>query len=106
MNNKIDKIKKTGNKPPFIISAVLIIITAGINLYGFLNLPDEIATQISMSGGKVNRMSTPLYLIIVTIAVLVISVLYTKVEREQKIKWLLVDIVVVVANIVMIVTRL
>lgn len=106
MKDIVDKIKKIGSKPSYIIVAVLTLITAGINLYGYFKLPAEIATQFSLSGGKVNRMPTTLYLIIVTIAVLAISIFYTKVEKGQKTKWLLVDVVIVIANIAMIATQL
>jgi len=105
MNNILKKIKKIGYKQSKRIGAVIILITAGVNLYGYFNLPDEIATQFSLTGGKANRMPTPLYLTLAFIIVLLISVLYIKSEKEQKIKLLVTDIVVCIANIAMIATQ-
>ena len=101
-----DLLKKIKNNRTLIISLIYIVITGGINLYAYFNLPDRMATQISLSGEKVNTMPTPLYLSGVFVAVLVISTIYLKVEKERKIKLLLVDSLIVVANIVMIVIQL
>jgi|GEM_PF-2314125 len=104
--NNLEKIKKSDNKTPLLLCAIFIIITGGINLFGYFNLPDQIATQISMTGEHVNRMSTSLYLSLVFALVVVFSVLSLNVEKEKKIKWLSVDAVIVVANMVMIIIQL
>lgn len=98
--------KKSGNKLSIGLSAAFIIITAGINIFGYFNLPEKISTQISTSGKSSNTMSTPLYLVVSFLAVVLLSFLFFKSENEQKIKWLVTNIIIVIANIVMIAVQL
>ena len=89
-----------------VLCTIYILITGGINLYGYFNLPKEIATQFSLTGGAVNRMPTPIYLIIVFILVLLMSIFCLTKGQEQKLKYLLVNAIIVIANVVMIVSQL
>jgi hypothetical protein len=41
----------------FILHMVLLVATGILNIYGYFHLPDTIATQISLSGDRVNSMS-------------------------------------------------
>jgi uncharacterized membrane protein len=105
MNNIINRIKNSGNKPILAICTALMIITAGINLYGYFHLPDKIATQIGFNGEYQNQISTQLYLVIVLIVVIFISVLTVRSEKENQHKWLFTDILIGIANIVMIILQ-
>ena len=88
------------------ISAIFILITGGINLFGYFNLPDKIAAHFNLTGEKSNYISTPIYLILSFLAVLLVSGIYLKSEDEKKLKMLFVGVAVVIANIVMIVVQL
>lgn len=83
-----------------------IIITGSINLYGYFKLPEEIATQISFTGGQVNHMSKTVYLLIIFGIVLALSYFGIFKAKEQRLKYLLVNSVIVIANIIMIVIQL
>lgn len=99
MRDKKDKIYK-------IISLIYILLTGGFNLFGYFNLPGTIATQISFSGEPVNQMKTPIYLLISFGIVLLLGLFSITKGQEQKLKYLLGNTILVVANIVMIVTQL
>ena len=78
------------------------IITVSINVLGYLRLPDEIATQISLTGGSVNRMPTAIYLTGSFVLIAIFALLTLRNEREQRIKYFLVNTILTVANIIMI----
>lgn len=97
----------TKNKIIRWISIIYILTTGGFNLIGYFNLPDIIATQFSFSGEQVNHMPTPIYLIASFLLVTILSVVcITRQELQQKIKYLLVNTIILIANIVMIATQL
>jgi uncharacterized membrane protein len=106
MSNLFDKLRKPGNRFNFILCSVLTVITAGINLYGYFNLPNRITTQFSFTGESNNTMSTPLYLIISFMAVLLISIYYNVSKNEQKIKWLFTELIITIANFIAILIQL
>lgn len=89
-----------------VISLLYILITAGINVYGYFNLPDEIATQFSFTGGSVNHMPTLIYMIATFGIVFMISMFCMSKGQVQKLKYLLVNTIIVIANIAMIVSQL
>jgi uncharacterized membrane protein len=89
-----------------ILSSIYMIITGAINIYGYFNLPEVIATQFSLTGRQVNTMKTPIYLLGSFAIVVILSVLCIKKEKEQQIKYLLISSFIVIVNIVMIITQL
>ncbi len=88
------------------INVGFLIITAIINIIGYYKLPGEIATQFSLTGEKVNYMSKTIYLLGSFGIVLLLTLVGKFKEQEQKLKYLLVNCLIVVANIVMIVIQL
>ncbi|MHB8127532.1 MAG: DUF1648 domain-containing protein [Mobilitalea sp.] len=98
--------KKTKLKILSIVSIIYIILTGVINAYGYFHLPKIMATQFSFSGEKVNMMSKSTYLLIGFAAVFVLSVFCLRNEKEKKIKYFLIDSLIVIANIMMIVSQL
>lgn len=90
----------------FWINMLYVLVTGGFNLYGYFNLPDEIATQFSFTGEQVNHMPTYIYMLVSFGIVLMLSLFCITKEQEQKLKLLLVNTLLVIANIVMIVTQL
>ncbi len=88
------------------ISMAYLLITGGFNLYGYFNLPSEIATQFSFSGEQVNHMPTPIYLLISFGIVFLLAMFSLTKGQEQKIKFLIVNTIIVIANIIMIVMQL
>lgn len=96
---------KNINKVLTWISIIYIVITVGFNVFGYFHLPDVIATQMSFSGSEVNHMPTPIYLISTSILVTILSIgCITK--KEQKLKYGLINTIIVIANIVMISVQL
>lgn len=93
------------DKAYLLISFVYIIITGGINIYGYLNLPEKIATQISFSGEQVTHMPKLVYLLVSFAGVLFLTVLGNA-KPMQKLKYFLVSTLIVVLNIIIIVTQL
>jgi uncharacterized membrane protein len=88
-----------------VLSVIYIVITGGINLFGFFHLPDEVATHFSFTGEQVNRMPKEIYLLIGFIVVLILA-LFSSTKGQQKLKYLLVNSIIVIANIVMIMSQL
>jgi uncharacterized membrane protein len=83
-----------------------IIITGSINLYGYFKLPEKVATQFSFTGEQVNHMSKSIYLLSAFGIVLLLSYFGIFKAKEQRLKYLLLNSVIVIANIVMIVIQL
>lgn len=90
----------------FWISMLYVLVTGGFNLYGYFNLPSEIATQFSFTGEQVNRMPTYIYMLVSFGIVLMISLFCITKGQEQKLKFLLVNTIIVIANIALIVMQL
>ncbi len=88
-----------------IISMIYILVTSGMNLFGYMRLPAEIATQISFSGEAASRMPKGVYLLISLGAVTLLSLLCIFRGREQKLKFLLVNSLLVIVNIAVIVIQ-
>ena len=89
------------------VSLLFIVITVGVNLYGFFHLPDVIATQFSLTASdNVNHMPSPVYLIGTLLLIIVLSVLTITKSKEQKLKYLLINTLLFFANIILIVTQL
>ena len=78
----LEGLKKSNNKLSFILSIIFVLFTCGINIYGYFNLPKQIATQISFTGEKVNKMATPIYLIVAFAMVVLITIFYLKSAKE------------------------
>jgi hypothetical protein len=98
--------KITKYKVYLIISMIYVAVTGLINLYGYFNLPEEIATQFGLTEEQVNRMPTPLYLFVSFGAVLLLSLFCITKRQEQKLKYIVVNTLIVIANIAMIVSQL
>jgi len=90
----------------FIINILYVIVTGAFNLYGYFHLPEQIATQISFSGGSVNYMSKAIYLSLSFVIVAALSYFSMKTEKEKKVKYIVVDTVIVISNIAMIAIQL
>lgn len=89
------------------ISVFYIAITTAINLYGYFNLPDVIATQFSMTGNdNVNHMPAPVYLIGTFFLISIFSVFTITKSKEQKLKYLLINSILVIANVAMILSQI
>lgn len=90
-----------------IINIVYLVIVVGVSIYGFINLPDEVATQIGLSGKLGNMVPKTNYLIGALIIITLLSVLgMTRKEKEQKIKYFVACTICVIAHIAMIVAQL
>jgi uncharacterized membrane protein len=98
--------KSTKNKVYLLINAIYIIVTAAINIYGYFRLPEEIDTQFSFSGESVNHMPKSIYLIISFFIVLVLALFSIKNEPSQKLKYLIINSIIFIANIIMIFIQL
>lgn len=94
------------SKALFMICMIYIVITGAINLIGYFNLPEKMASQFSFRGGSANTMPKSVYLLFGFALVLLLSLYSIKSEREQKIKYFLVDSIIVVANIILIIIQL
>lgn len=68
-----------------------------LNIVGIFLLPPEIKTQISFGGGSVEPMSKALYLFFSATIIVICSVagLYLK---EKRLRYLIVDVILTVAN--------
>ncbi|MDF2543708.1 MAG: hypothetical protein K0S47_3426 [Herbinix sp.] len=104
MEHLIDKLNN--GKFYSIVSTIFIIMTGAINLFGYFKLPDTIATQFSFHGGSVNHMPKSIYLIASFFLILLITVFLVKGEKQQKLKYFITDLILVIANTVMIVIQL
>lgn len=94
--------KFTKNKVYFLINAVYIIVTAVINIVGYFRLPEEIATQFGFSGESVNHMPKSIYLVVSFFIVVVLALFSIKNEPAQKLKYLIINSIIFIANIIMI----
>ncbi len=106
MKSFFDKLKSTNNLFYIIMGILFIVITAGINIFGFYNLPDTIATQFNLAGSSsVNHMGKAYYLALTSVLVLLFTVLFLHSEQERKLKYFVADCLFVVANFIMIVIQ-
>lgn len=97
--------KQTKEKIYLIVSIIYIAVTVGINIYGYFHLPGQMATQFGITGEQVNRMPKEIYLVISFAAVLILA-LFTITKGQQKLKYLIVNALIVIMNIVMIAMQL
>lgn len=89
-----------------LINMVFLLITAVINVYGYFHLPDEVATQFSFNGSKVNVMHKETYLVGGFVLMCLMAFMSRKGTKESRIKYTAVNAIILVANIVMIVIQL
>lgn len=89
-----------------IINGIYIVITGGFNSFAYFRLPDTIDTQFSFTGGHVNTMPKAIYLIGSVVIVLILAVFGAKKEIEIKIKYTIINTIIVIANIVIILMQL
>ncbi|MGB4661281.1 MAG: hypothetical protein WBI07_19065 [Mobilitalea sp.] len=90
----------------YLISGLYILITGVFNLYGYFHLPEEVATQFGLPGGNVNYMSKGTYLITSFLIVAVLAYFSVRTEKEKRLKYMVINTVIVIANILMITTQL
>lgn len=89
-----------------LINMAFLLITAVINVYGYFHLPDEIATQFSMNGTKANVMQKEIYLVGGFALMCLLAFMSRKGTKESRIKYTVVNAIILVANIVMIVIQI
>jgi hypothetical protein len=97
--------KPIKDKIYLIVSIIYIAVTVGINIYGYFHLPDQMATQFGITGEQVNRMPKEIYLVFSFAAVFILA-LFTITKGQQKLKYLIVNALIVIMNIVMIAMQL
>lgn len=90
----------------FYLNIFYITITAMVNLYGFFTLPDTVASHFSLTGKVTSRMPTPAYLLLTFAIILILSITAIKKEGDQKIKYIFVDTLIVIINIVVILLQI
>ncbi len=88
-----------------ILIALYILFTGIMNVIGYFNLPDKIATHMGINGEQSNFIPTPIYLIISFLLVIFLSILGTKKFGEKKMKFHFATAIVVVANAVVIIIQ-
>lgn len=90
-----------------IIGIVLIIITAGVNVWGYFHLPETMATQFSLTSGKVNTMPKLWYLLIsmVVVTFFTIRTIARSGEKRAQILTTIFGVIFTILNIVMIVMQ-
>lgn len=93
-------------KSVFYLSIFYITFTFILDLIGYFKLPDKIATQFSLSGEATKHTSTPIYLIISFAIITLLSIFCMKKDSSQKLKYILVTTLVVIANAVTIIVQL
>ena len=93
-------------KPFLLLSVLCVVISGVVNLYGYVNLPKVIATQFSASGSSVNHMPKEWYLIGTFLLVSILAYICISKGQEKKLKFLLVNILIVICNAVLIITQL
>lgn len=89
----------------FLISLLCLVITGGINLLGYFNLPDIMATQISFSGGGVNTMPKAYYLIGGFVLSLLLAILVMK-SKQERIKWFIAQVIIAIANVIIVLIQI
>ncbi len=90
----------------FILHLVLVALTGILNLYGYFNLPDTIATQVSFTGDNVNSMPKVLYLFISFVIMLVLATVNKKGRADKRITSTIASVLVFIGNILVITTQL
>lgn len=87
------------------ISLVCLAITGGINILGFVKLPDIITTQITFNGGVANTMPKTYYLLGGIALSLILTLMVMK-SKQKRLKWFLAQVVVTIANGVMVLIQI
>jgi hypothetical protein len=89
-----------------LILALYIAVTGVINIIGFFALPSKIATHIDLNGVKSNYVSSPLYLVLSFLLVILLSFISNKKVGDQKVKYFICTAIIVVVNIVVIINQI
>lgn len=89
-----------------LLVSLYIFTTIIINIIGYFNLPDKIATHIGVNGQKSNYLSTPIYLLGSLLLIIFLSIMTLQKVGERKVKYFFVTAVLVVANGIMIITQI
>lgn len=91
-----------------IIAVITTLLTVVVNIFGYFKLPDKVATKFSITGNLNNMVSKPVYLILTFLLIVVISILSVSKaeEKDQRMKYIVVSIIVTVANIAMIAVQI
>jgi uncharacterized membrane protein len=98
--------KKLKEDSLLLINMAFLLITAVINVYGYFHLPDKIATQISFHGTMDNMMQKEIYLVGGFAIMCLLTFVNRKGTKESRIKYTIVNAIIMVANIVMIAIQL
>jgi len=89
-----------------IVIAIFIATTGIINVIGYVLLPGKIATHMSFNGEKSNYVSSPIYLIISFLIIVVLSLLSKTKLGEKKVKYFVTTAILVIANIAIIISQI
>ena len=85
-----------------IIFIICVAITGVANIIGYRELPAMVATQLGMSGKLQNTMPKAFYLLLTFAVTVLISLMGYFRESNDRIKFVVADVIVVIANIIMI----
>jgi uncharacterized membrane protein len=89
-----------------ILNGIYLVITLLFNVYAYPRLPDTIATQFSFRGGVANTMPKLTYMLITVGIISLLFLLGNRKEKFVQIKYLALNTILVIANIVMLVIQL
>jgi len=86
--------------------ALFIASTGLINVVGYALLPGKIATHMSFNGEKSNYVSSPIYLVISFLIIVIMSLLSKTKLGERKVKFFVTTAILVIANIAIIISQI
>lgn len=90
----------------FTLHIVLLVVSGILNIYGYFHLPDTIATQISLSGDRVNSMPKGLYLLLSIVILLLLAVVNKKGRVDKKVTTTIAAVLVFIGNVFVVITQL
>lgn len=93
------------NKLHILLNIIYVVVTALVNVFGYFRLPDVIATQFG-SDSRVNHMPKAIYLPGSFLIILILAVFCIRTEPGQRIKYLIINTIIFVANIIMILVQI
>lgn len=93
------------NKLHILLSIIYVVGTAIVNVFGYIRLPEVIATQFGRDN-KVNHLPKEIYLSGSFLIVSILAAICIKTEPAQRIKYLIINTIIFIANIIMILIQI
>jgi uncharacterized membrane protein len=102
----VERMKQVRKYTYPLLHGIYLIITLIFDAYAYTKLPEKISTQFSLSGGAVNTMPKLVYMLISVGIILILYIMGIHKSKIDRIKFTIINTIIVVANIVMLAVQL